>query len=299
MLEVGEQIGWVLFVSSLLLLVHRINTVRFHYFEICSILCLLQTDLGDPSEDFCPASVTGTPTLPPAIAPLPQLSEIPSASPVSFIDSEMPSAIPTESPITIETEAPIEVPTNVTAPSCPPVDTGGKSGIVNGGSGVAEKYENMKTGDKRGSMEKATEDMDRHLRTGGGNVECPEPTQPDASMKKDMTKDSVDKSPKEDVMKGSKGAKKKDKQAEKKDEDKHKGKIPVDSTKTNVSKAKKEKSMNATVHNVTLPIINATDGKGKGGNSTGKGKEVAKKSKGSTEDLDEDERKRSRVRLLH
>ena len=136
---------------------------------------LLQTDLGDPSEEFCPASVTSSPQLSPTIAPVPLLSEIPSNSPTPPIDSEMPSTIPTQSPLTLETEAPVDV----TAPSCPPVDNGGKSGIVNGGSGIAMEYDTMKSSNKRGKMGKSTEDMDRYLRTGGGEIECPEPNQPD------------------------------------------------------------------------------------------------------------------------
>ena len=240
---------------------------------------------------------------------------MPSDSPTLPIDSEMPSA----SPVDIETEGPIKAPTDVATPSCPPIDTGGKSGIVNGGSGIAEEYKNMKSGDKRGKVAKETEDMDRYLRTGG--LECPEPSQPDTTTKKKTAKDDVDKSPKEDVMKNSKTAKKKESPTKKKDDSKQNGKMDV-STKesgkgssgkgtntTSTSKAGHEKSMMYTMkYNSTSPIFNAKVGKGKG--DTGSDSSVqapsktplkgerAKVQKGSTEDLDDDEKDHSSVRQL-
>lgn len=274
-------------------------------FEINSLLQRFQTDLGDPSEQFCPNSSTSPPLIPPTVAPLPLLSEMPSDSPTISNDSEIPSASPVVSP------------TDIAAPACPPIDTGGKSGIVNGESGVADKYKNASS-DKRSKVDKATEDMDRHLRTGGGGVECPEPIQPDTTTKKVMTKDGVEKSPKEDVMKGSKGQKKKESPTKKSDDDKSTGKMDVSkkasdseikssnkvshtgkgANSTSVAKGKHEEGMNATRHNITLPKHNVTGGKGKGYSHSGAGpsKSPMKESKSSTED--DEERNRSRSRQL-
>ena len=242
---------------------------------------------------------------------------MPSDSPTLPIDSEFPSA----SPVEIETEAPIKAPTDIAAPSCPPIDTGGKSGIVNGGSGIAEEYKHMKSGDKSEKVGKATEDMDRYLRTGGGVVECPESNQPESgtTTKKNMAKEGVDKSPKEDVMKNSNGTKEKESQKKKKDDDKQSGKMDVSNkasgkgkvpsgkgTKSaGESKAKHEKNITTTKHNVTSSDLNGKGGKGKSDTSTVKAPskasvkgELTKESNGSTEDLDDEERKHTRVRVL-
>jgi hypothetical protein len=207
----------------------------------------------------------------------------------------------------METNVPVEAPTDVAAPSCPPVDTGGKSGIVNGGSGIAEEYQNMKSGDRRGKVNKATENFDRHLRT-GGSVECPEPNQPDTVTKKNMEKDDSDKSPNEDIMKNSKGTKKRDSPKNKNDDTKGNGKMDV-STKgsskgsnekgTDATSASKAKHENTTQHNVTLSNLNKKGGMGKDDAPSGEvpsktpsKSHNGKDSKGTTEDLDDDDSKR-------
>ena len=296
----GRRADWMDSVRKYLILIRivwNVPLIETHHVSCC----VLQTDIGDPSEQFCPGAVAPSPPLiPPTVAPQ-LISEMPSNSPTSPNSSEMPSSSPSETPIM--------APTDIIAPACPPIDNGGKSGIVNGGSGVAEEYQ------------KATEDMDRYLRTGG----CPEPIQtdtPTAIKKKVVTKDGDKKSPKEDVTKGSKGTMNMESPKKKEDKDKETGKMDASSKKQDSDKTPSSK--NATGKggkgtgddrgegkgNVKGEGKGNGKGEGKGnGNGKGEGKGkgysssnetssmtlgkggVAKESKSSTEDLDEESKR--------
>ena len=132
-LEEGNSAGWTRFVRSLrdfslgvfiylpLLLTHDQNTFGFYF-------VLTQTQLENPSKEFCPAApepaVTDPPLTPaPTTAPLPD-TPAPTPTPATGAPTPAPVDPVTEAPVDPATDAPVEPPTEppVDAPTEPPVD---------------------------------------------------------------------------------------------------------------------------------------------------------------------------------